>query len=281
MAVATEAPAREDDALLPRPWRVTAATRESHDVVTLALESPRGETSPWQPGQFNMLYAFGIGEVPISFSGGDATHLRHSIREVGPVSRALAAFDAGAVIGVRGPFGRAWPLDAARGGDVVIAAGGIGLAPLKPLVERLCAERDDFGAVSLLYGARSPADRLFGACLDDWRAHGITVAETVDHADAAWTGQVGVVTTLVRRARFDPARTHAFLCGPEIMMRFTALELERAGVAPAAIALSMERNMQCALGWCGHCQLGPYFVCLDGPVFDWPRMRDLMMVRGL
>ncbi|MCP5198940.1 MAG: FAD/NAD(P)-binding protein [Gammaproteobacteria bacterium] len=280
MATVAEAATR-NAALLPRPWRVVAASRESHDVVTLELESAAGETSAWQPGQFNMLYAFGIGEVPISFSGGDPRRLRHSIREVGTVSRALAGLVPGTLAGVRGPYGSAWPLDAARGGDVVIAAGGIGLAPLKPLVERICAERNDFGSVSLLYGARTPVDRLFGACLADWRAQGIDVAETVDHADAGWTGQVGVVTTLVRRARFDPATTRAFLCGPEIMMRFTALELERAGLAPTAIALSMERNMQCALGWCGHCQLGPWFVCLDGPVFDWPRMRELMMVRGL
>lgn len=280
MAAATEREARHD-ALLPRPWRVEAATHESQDVVTLQLASPTGHASPWRAGQFNMLYAFGIGEVPISFSGGDARSPRHSIRVVGPVSRALAALEPGALLGVRGPYGSAWPLEAARGGDVVIAAGGIGLAPLKPLIEAICTRRAEFGAVSLLYGARSPTDRLFEACQPAWRAQGIDIAETVDHADAAWRGQVGVVTTLIRRARFDPATTHAFLCGPEIMMRFAALEFERAGVAPAAIALSMERNMQCALGWCGHCQLGPYFVCLDGPVFDWPRLRELMTVRGL
>jgi NAD(P)H-flavin reductase len=281
MAGATER-AHATAPLLPQPWRVAEAWRETGDVVTLALE-PAGVSSAcdWQPGQFNMLYPFGVGEVPISVSGGTAQRLLHTIREVGPVTRALAALGPGSVVGLRGPFGTAWPLERARGRDLVIAAGGIGLAPLRALVDAVCRDRDAFGQVAVLYGTRSPADQLYGPDLDRWRRAGLQVETTVDHADADWRGNVGVVTTLVRRVRFDGPHTTAFLCGPEIMMRFMARELEQAGVAAEQVWLSLERNMQCATGHCGHCQLGPVFVCTDGPVFAWQRVRRLLTVRAL
>lgn len=268
--------------MLPRPWRVTAAVRDTADIVTLEITPEAGvETCDWQPGQFNMLYAFGVGEVPVSIAGGTRECVLHTIREVGHVTRALGALGTGDVVGLRGPFGSPWPIAAARGGDIVVAAGGIGLAPLRPVIETVCRDRAAYGAAVVLYGARLPADQLYPDAYDAWRAQGIQFEATVDHADGDWRGNVGVVTTLVRRAQFDGARAQAFLCGPEIMMRFTAQELERAGVASDRTWVSMERNMQCALGFCGHCQLGPEFICMDGPVFAWPRMRDLIAVREL
>lgn len=281
MAGATER-AHATAPMLPQPWRVAEAWRETGDVVTLALE-PAGSSGPcdWQPGQFNMLYAFGVGEVPISVSGGTPDRLLHTIREVGPVTRALGALAPGSIVGLRGPFGTAWPLAAARGRDIVIAAGGIGLAPLRALVDAVCRDRDAFGQVAMLYGTRSPADQLYGPNLERWRRAGLQVEMTVDHADVDWRGNVGVVTTLVRRVRFDGGRTTAFLCGPEIMMRFMARELAQAGVPEDQVQVSLERNMQCATGHCGHCQLGPVFVCVDGPVFAWQRVRRLLAVRAL
>jgi NAD(P)H-flavin reductase len=219
--------------------------------------------------------------VPVSVSGGSPGRVLHTIREVGPVTRALGALAPGDRVGLRGPFGTPWPVDAAQGADVVIVAGGIGLAPLRPVVEAVCRNRAAFGRIALLYGVRAPADRLFAERCDDWRASGIQVETTVDHADVDWQGHVGVVTTLIRRAAFDGPRTQAFLCGPEIMMRFAALELERAGVADDRVWVSMERNMQCAVGHCGHCQFGPEFVCVDGPVFAWRRVRRPITIRGL
>jgi NAD(P)H-flavin reductase len=281
MAAATER-ACGTSPLLPHAWRVAEAWRETGDVVTLALEPAAGDGAcDWQPGQFNMLYAFGVGEVPISVSGGTSRRLLHTIREVGPVTRALGALAPGSIVGLRGPFGTAWPLREARGRDLVIAAGGIGLAPLRALIDTVCRERDAFGQVAVLYGTRSPADQLYGPDLDRWRRAGLQVEMTVDHADVDWRGPVGVVTSLVRRVRSDGQRTTAFLCGPEIMMRFMARELEQAGVADSHVWVSLERNMQCATGHCGHCQLGPVFVCADGPVFAWQHVRRLLTVRAL
>jgi NAD(P)H-flavin reductase len=273
-AVGSQAP------LVPRPHRIRRRRRETADTFTLELAGSGG--SGFRPGQFNMLYVFGTGEVPISMSGDPrrADTFVHTIRAVGPVTRALAALRAGAAVGVRGPFGTPWPLEAATGCDVVLVAGGIGLAPLRPLVYAIAARRRDFGRVVLLYGARSPAELLFRRELERWpRTAGIEIAVTVDRATREWAGQVGVVTTLVRRVVADPARTTAFVCGPEIMMRFAAGALSERGVPEAAVFVSMERNMKCAIGFCGHCQLGPTFVCKDGPVFPWPRVRGLLSIR--
>jgi NAD(P)H-flavin reductase len=164
---------------------------------------------------------------------------------------------------------------------VVVVAGGIGLAPLRPVLRHLWSHRDAYDDVVLLYGARKPQELLFVAEHRIWREAGIQVEVTVDHAEASWTGRVGVVTTLVRHGRFDPEEASAFLCGPEVMMRYAAEELGNRGVAPERTWLSMERNMKCAVGFCGHCQLGPDFLCLDGPVFPWPRMRKPMTIREL
>jgi NAD(P)H-flavin reductase len=267
--------------LLPLPRRVRRRVRETADTFTLAIEAG-DDTVAFRPGQFNMLYVFGTGEVPISVSGDprEPGILMHTTRAVGAVTRPLAKLAAGATVGVRGPFGTPWPLDAATGKDVVLVAGGIGLAPLRPLLYEIAARRHDFGRVVLLYGARGPGDLLFVRQLERWRdAADVTFAVSVDRASPGWTGHVGVVTTLLSAVDFAPGHTVAFVCGPEIMMRFAADALRRRGVDEPCIFVSMERNMKCATGLCGHCQFGPAFVCKDGPVFAWPRVQALLSVR--
>ncbi|MCB0995065.1 MAG: FAD/NAD(P)-binding protein [Acidimicrobiales bacterium] len=270
------------EALAPTPMTPTVAPvvwrrDENDDTVTLGVE--RVGAAP-APGQFHMLWAFGVGEVPISVSRVDGDVVQHTIRTVGPVSQALASCAAGDVVGVRGPFGRGWDLDAARGGDVIVAAGGLGIAPLRPAIDALIAERDAFGRVCVLIGARSPAQLLYPDELAVWRARfDLDVALTVDTADRSWRGDVGVVTKLVPRAPFDPARTTALVCGPEVMMRFMAQSLVDRGVDPDRIQVSLERNMKCGIAQCGHCQLGPLFVCADGPVVRWSVAAPLARIR--
>jgi len=266
-------------------FRVTRVRKETYDTSTVDLAHvDHGGGLAFEPGQFNMLYVLGIGEVPISISGDPARSERlvHTIRAVGAVTRALTAARKGGVVGVRGPFGAPWPVEAAAGRDVVIVAGGIGLAPVRPILHRVLAARARFGRVVLLYGARTPADLLFTADLERWRSRfDIEVEVTVDAADRTWRGNVGVVTTLLGRAPFDAARATAFVCGPEVMMRFVAIELKRRGMAADDVYVSMERNMKCAVGLCGHCQLGPYFVCKDGPVFPLPRVQRFFTIREM
>jgi len=266
---------------LPRPFRVAARRRETRDTFTLDLEpADGGPAIAFRPGQFNMVWTFGVGEVPLSISGdpGRIAPLRHTVRAVGTVTRALARLRAGDAVGVRGPFGSPWPTAELAGQDVVLVAGGIGLAPLRPVIEHLLAGRARFGRIVLAYGARSPADLLFRRDLARW-GRAAEVLVTVDRAAPSWRGDVGVVTAALRRASFDPASAVALTCGPEIMMRFAAKELLRRGMAPERVWLSMERNMKCGVGSCGHCQYGPDFVCRDGPVFRYDRVAGRLGVR--
>ena len=277
--------AAETDPMLPRLYRVQKVRQETPDTFTLELEPEAGqEAVSFAPGQFNMLYAFGVGEVPISISGDPAKSavLVHTTRDVGAVTRAMRQLKPGDSLGVRGPFGGSWPVAQARGADVVIVAGGIGLAPLRPALYQLLAARKYYGKVVLLYGTRAPADILFRRELQQWHSRfDLEVHVTVDRAIGNWRGNVGVVTTLIPRAPFDPHSTVAMVCGPEIMMRFTVQELERRGVALENVHLSMERNMKCAVGFCGHCQFGPTFICKDGPVFRYDRLQPLLTVREM
>jgi NAD(P)H-flavin reductase len=270
-------------ALLPRPFRVRRVKRELPDVWTLDLEAADGGGPvTFRPGQFTMVYAFGVGEAPLSISGDPAAPgvLVHTVRAVGAVTRAICAARKHDVLGVRGPYGEGWPMEAAFGRDVVIMGGGLGLAPLRPLIRAVIARRSAFHRVVLLIGARTPATLLFPRELATWRAQfGIEVQATVDAADPTWSGHVGVITTLVPRATFDPAATTAFVCGPEVMMRFAAADLVHRGVPPELVFLSMERNMKCAVGVCGHCQFGPEFVCKDGPVFPYSRIGTRLRIR--
>jgi NAD(P)H-flavin reductase len=271
------------DPHLPAPFVVRQNRRETGDTFTLVLEPRDGaNTLPFAPGQFNMLYAFGVGEVPISVSGDPARpeRLVHTIRAVGTVTRALQGLGPGAVLGVRGPYGTSWPVDIAHGRDVVIVAGGIGLAPLRPALYHLLLHRGQYGRVVLLVGARTPRDLLFAKELREWRSRfDLEVDVTVDRATAEWQGAVGVVTKLVERSPFDPGNAIAFVCGPEVMIRFAATALQQRGLAAAAVFVSMERNMQCAVGLCGHCQMGPFFVCRDGPVFPYDRILPFFGMR--
>lgn len=267
--------------MLPRPSRVRRVSRDTHDTFTLELD-PGEDGWAFEPGQFNMLYVFGVGEVAISISGDPRRPgtLVHTTRAVGTVTKAMGALRRGATLGIRGPYGRPWPLEPARGRDVVVVAGGIGLAPLRPLLHHLAARRGDFGNVVLLYGARTPEDVLFRRQLERWQP-GIAVSVTVDRAARGWPGHVGVVTTLVPRAPFDPHNAVAYLCGPEVMMRFTAAALRKRGVSADRVFVSLERNMKCAIGHCGHCQFGPAFLCKDGPVFPYDRVQGLLELREI
>jgi NAD(P)H-flavin reductase len=227
-----------------------------------------------------MLYVFGVGELPISISGDpeQARRLAYTVRSVGPATQALVSLRPGDWVGVRGPYGKPWPLEAAHGKDVLIVAGGIGLAPLRPAIFHVLHNRDDYVRLIVLYGARSPGDLLFRKELNAWgRSADTLVLTTVDYGGVNWRGRVGVVTTLFRHLRLHPDRTVVLVCGPEIMMNYVVAELEQhRGVSAADIYLSMERNMKCAVGFCGHCQYGPYFICKDGPVFSYQQVRGLM-----
>lgn len=261
--------------LAPRAFRVTARTVETADVVTFELAPLEGPVPAFRPGQFMMLTAVGVGEVAVSLSGvpGPDGPLVHTVRSVGAVTEALCRARVGDVVGGRGPFGTDWGTDGLVGGDgppsdVVVVAGGIGLAPLRGAV-RLLAARPGPARLAVCVGARSPDQLVYGAEYDAWRALGAQVEVTVDHPAPNWEGSVGVVTDLLGRLSFDPARATALVCGPEIMMRLSARALVDAGVEPGHIRLSLERTMRCGLGWCGHCQLGPMLVCRDGPVVGY------------
>ena len=265
--------------------RVLKTHQETRDTFTIELEPPAPpQLHPFAPGQFNMLYVFGVGEVPISVSG-DPRHTKvlvHTVREVGAVTRAMRRLKRGHLLGVRGPFGSSWPVEQAAGKDVVIVAGGIGLAPLRPAIYSILAHRQKYGRVVLMYGTRTPDDILFRKELERWRARlDLSVHVTVDRAIASWRGSVGVVTTIIPRAHFDSNNVLAMICGPEAMMKFTILELENRGIGLENIYVSAERNMKCAIGFCGHCQLGPAFVCKDGPVFPYNRIRPFFEIREI
>jgi NAD(P)H-flavin reductase len=268
--------------MLPRPFRVTAVRRETADTVTLDLRAADGGDLPFLPGQFTMLYVFGTGEVPLSISGepGDPLTLVHTVRAVAAVSRAVTQLKRGDTVGVRGPYGTQWPMEAAEGHDLLVVAGGIGLAPLRPAILHVLNHRERYNRLVLLYGARSPNDLIYRRELARWRSRlDIEVGVTVDSASTTWRGNVGVVASLIPTVQMQADRTIALICGPEVMMRFTTAELQQRGMDPSRIFVSMERNMLCGIGLCGHCQLGPFFVCRDGPVFSLDQVAPLLRLR--
>ena len=276
-------------AMTPRVFRVVERRQETSDITTLALEPVEGPRLAFRAGQFNMLSAFGIGEAAISVSGSPLVDgpLWHTVRDVGAVSRALCQSSPGDYVGVRGPFGTDWrvssedsesPVLAAR--DVAVIAGGIGLAPLRGAVEVLVARASECGRrVAILLGARDPGQIVFADDLRRWEHQGATVLITVDRGNEQWRGRVGLVTTLLADAGLNAPESAALICGPEIMMRFSARALVDMGVPAANILVSLERNMQCGLGWCGHCQFGPFLLCRDGPVVSYPGVSDLLNER--
>ncbi len=274
------APARLRDPMLPSLYRLERLQWDTRDTFSMDLLPQNGADMPaFKPGQFNMVYVYGVGEIPISISGdpGRRDVLIHTTRAVGTVTRAMSEMKVGDTLGIRGPFGTAWPVDAVRKHDVVIIAGGIGLAPLRPAMYRILATREHFGRVVLLYGARTPGDVLYRRELKQWRSEfDLDVFVTVDRATGSWRGSVGLVTQLIGRAPFDPLNTVAMVCGPEVMMRFTTLELEKRGIDRNNIYISFERNMKCGVGLCGHCQFGSVFVCKEGPVLRYSQMQHLL-----
>jgi NAD(P)H-flavin reductase len=278
-------PAPLASAMAPVPYRVRSRVIESPDSATLCLV-PVGEAlqSP-EPGEFMMLYAFGVGEVAISISGDPTVtdgSITHTIRAVGAVSRALHDAQPGTVVGVRGPFGTTWGLAEAAGRELVMVAGGVGLCPLRPAVLGALAERSRYGKVTLIVGARSRTDFVFAAQLEKWAEDPqIELHVTVDAPTQGWSGEVGLVTEPLRRLTLRPDRTTAFLCGPEPMLRFGAEALMAKGIAAHDIRVSLERNMQCGIGWCGHCQLGPLLLCRDGPVVGYDVAGPLLQVKEL
>jgi NAD(P)H-flavin reductase len=260
MATATIA----TEPMTPVPHLVHEVVKETPDTFTLTLQPEDGaRENSFLPGQFSMLWVFGVGV--------------YTVRSVGKATNALVSQNAGAGVGVRGPFGTGWPVQAARGHDLIIVAGGIGLAPLRPVIYHVLSHRNEYDRLVLLYGARSPRDLLYRKELAAWaRQKDTQVLVTVDYGGLSWRHHVGVVTTLFKFARLRPARSVAMLCGPEIMMRFVVRDLELQGLNRKQIYLSMERNMKCAIGFCGHCQYGPHFICKDGPVFPYEEIAPLM-----
>lgn len=271
--------------MVPVPYQILSRRQENYDNFTVELAPVGGGPHPgFQPGQFNMLYAFGVGEVPISFSGPshDPNKMVHTIRVVGATTRALSQLKRGDVVGLRGPFGVPWPMAQALHKDVVLVVGGVGLAPLRPVIYAVLHQRALFGRLVILYGARTPKELLFTRELSRWAGlRGVQVEVTVDRAAEGWTGHVGVVPALVQDAAFDPHHAIAMTCGPEVMMRFSARALLARGMKKEDIYFSMERNMKCAIGQCGRCQWGPHFMCKNGPVFSFNRIEELLAIKEL
>ncbi len=269
--------------MVPAPFELLEKRRASGDTWTLELRARSGEPLSFAPGQFVMLSAAGSGEVPISISGdpGRPERLIHTVRAVGLATETICDAQPGQTLGVRGPFGTAWPVTSAEGADVVIAAGGIGLPPLRPAILAMLTNRQRYGRLVLLYGGRSPDQLLFTEELAEWETRGLEVHVTVDSAGPEWLGHVGVVTRLVPLAAIDPANTVAMSCGPEVMMRFLIAALAAVGLPASRTYVSMERNMQCGIGHCGHCQLGPTLVCRDGPVYCWEAVAPWLGIREL
>lgn len=267
--------------MVPALARITASTVETSNTATYRLElcDPLARKRyRFLPGQFNMLYVFGVGEAAISVSSSpqDAGSIAHTIRHVGSVTFAIERLRVGGLVGLRGPFGSHWPLEACRGRDILLVAGGIGIAPLRPAIYEILRERALYGRVMLLFGARTPKDMLFRAEVEQWaRRKDIQVLTTVDYPDADWTGPVGVVTNLLRRVRLDADRTSVYVCGPRVMNRAAAHAFLSHHVSEEHVFVSLERNMRCGFGQCGHCQYGPKFVCRDGPVFSYASIRSL------
>jgi NAD(P)H-flavin reductase len=263
---------------------VTKVTQETPDTFTLTLELHDGRgPKDFQPGQFNMLYVFGVGEVPISVaSSPHEGRMMHTVRSAGMVTSLLSKLKPGDNLGFRGPFGRPWPIEEAYGRQLVVVAGGLGLPPLRPVILEAMKKSESFKGVKILYGARSPSDLIFQPEFPAWqKAKNCEFLVTVDRGDPKWRGRVGVVTTLFPSAEINPDQAVVLVCGPELMIKFVILDLVKMGIPKGRIFVSMERNMKCGVGTCGHCQLGPNFICKDGPVFAYPRIESFFPRTGV
>jgi NAD(P)H-flavin reductase len=266
--------------MVPHLVKINKMVWETEQVFTIYLTPNEGMDGKFSflPGQFNMLYVFGIGEAAISISSSPYKPgtIIHTIHKVGTVTSALSKFKKGSYVGIRGPFGNGWPVEEAKGNDICILAGGIGLAPLRPVIYSLFKNRRDFGKITILYGARTPQDMLYRVELEQWsKLNNVRVEVTVDHGDQSWKGNIGFAANLLSYVELDNKNTITMICGPEMMMKYSIEELIEKGIPAQNIYLSLERNMKCAVGFCGHCQYGPNFICKDGPVFNYPEIRYL------
>lgn len=268
------------DPMMPQLVRINKLVWETEHVYTIYL-TPNDEMESgfiFKPGQFNMLYVYGMGEAAISISSSPykSKTLIHTIHKVGTVTSALSKYKKGDYIGLRGPFGSSWPVETAIGKDVCIIAGGIGLAPLRPTIYTLFKNRKDYGKIYILYGARTPQDLLYRVELEQWsKLFDVEVHVTVDRGDQSWKGNIGFAAQLLSYIDVDKNNTVSMVCGPEIMMKYTIEDLLENGIPEENVYLSLERNMKCAIGLCGHCQFGPKFICKDGPVFSYPEISYL------
>ena len=274
-----------DNVMVPEEFLIDKIRKNTEDTFTMDLvRLTKKEPFKFLPGQFNMLYINGVGEIPISISGDPSItdYITHTTRVVGSVTRGMRRLKINQTIGVRGPFGRPWPIKEAVGNDVVLVAGGIGLAPLRPVIYHILKHRKKYGRVVILYGTRTPDDILYRQELEQWRGRfDMNVSVTVDRGDNSWHSHVGVVTKLIPNAPFDPLNTIAITCGPEVMMRYTAMSLIEMGLPMEHIYVSLERNMKCGVGLCGHCQYTDKFICKDGPVFTYDQIKNIFNKREI
>jgi NAD(P)H-flavin reductase len=257
---------------------------ETPDTLTFTFDLGDGRgPADFRPGQFNMLYVYGVGEVPISIASSvDEKSVRHTIRSVGAVTTLISGLKVGDVVGLRGPFGTSWPIEVAQRKELLVVAGGLGLAPLRPVILDALSDPRRFRSVKVLYGARTPKDLLYQYEYGSWRKReGCEFLVTVDRGEEGWNGNVGVVTTLFKEVDVLAEEAVAFVCGPEIMMKFTVQELLRRRVPSDNIVVSLERHMSCGVGTCGHCQLGPVFICKDGPVLSYSRVKRFFTKEGI
>lgn len=274
------------DSGAPHAATVVARTQESPSIFTLRLrldDAAAQAAYRFAPGQFNMLYLYGVGEVPISIMSDpeDRDGIGHTIRALGRVTQGLAALGPGDRVGLRGPFGRGWPLQEVSGCDVVLVTGGLGCAPVVSVIHYILKRRERFGKLVIIQGVKHADDLIWREQYDRWaKLPNTQVMVAADEGAAFWPWHVGRVTELFGLARFDPGCAVAMMCGPEGMMRAAVGSLQALGLPESRLFLSMERNMQCAVGRCGHCQFGGAFVCRDGPVFNWGEVQPLLAHRG-
>jgi NAD(P)H-flavin reductase len=271
---------------LPMAAEVVDNIEEAPGINTLRLrlrDAQQRADYRFAPGQFNMLYLANVGEVPISISSdpGDVEFIDHTIRAVGRVTEGMVRLKAGDIMGLRGPFGAGWPMEQAKGRNLLVITGGIGCAPTASVVQYAHARRDQYGKISVCHGVRKPDDLIYGERFANWCKAPDTVCMFASQEPApGWSGRTGLVTQLLDDLAPEAIEGMAMMCGPEPMMRAVAEELLNRGRPIEDIYVSMERGMQCGLGHCGHCQYGPDFICKDGPVFPYARVRRLMPVKG-
>ncbi len=261
-------------------------TQEAPNIFTLRLQyedTDVQEAFAFEPGQFNMVTLYGVGEIPISIVNDpiDSHFFDHTIRVVGRVSEGMSKLQPGDRVGIRGPFGRGWPLERIKGKDVLLITGGLGCAPLVSVIRYLLRRREDYGHIHILQGVKHANDLIWRDQYEAWAAmRDVNILLAADVVSKGWTGQQGMVTELIDQLSLRPQRTVVMLCGPELMMLAAIANLREKRIQDGNIWFSMERNMQCGIGQCGHCQIGPKYVCQDGPVFCYLELADFMGAKG-